>query len=405
MIANVLLFCAIVGLTASTIYLLLVTIAAHRFPAAGRKAADREHEPLPPVSILKPLHGLEPQLEQNLESFFVQDYPAFELIFGARNGGDPALQIIDSLRKKYPHIKTTVVFSGEPTYPNAKVFALEKMAETASYPTYVISDSDVRVAVDCLREVVAPLGDGDNGLVTCIYRGVPTGGLWSRLEALGMSVEMTSGVLVANLLEGMKFALGPVMATRKGVIDSLEGFAALKDYCADDYVLGRLTHNAGKKVVLSHHIIEHVVLNRSAHKSLLHQVRWMKSSRFSRPRGHLGTGLTFAMPFGLLGMAAGGIRGDWALAWALLGWAVLNRTLLSFVAGWQVAHDRRSLAFCWLYPLRDILGFFLWCASFLGDEIVWRGERYRLSGEGKMRRVSDPVGVPSNEEQAVVPRP
>jgi ceramide glucosyltransferase len=405
MIANVLLFCAILGLITSTIYLLLVAIGAYRFPPAGGNAADLKHEPFPPVSILKPLRGLEPQLEQNLESFFVQDYPTFELIFVTRHRDDPVLQIIDSLRKKYPQVKTSVVFSGEPTYPNAKVFAVEQMAATASYPTYVISDSDARVAANCLQEVVGPLRDRSNGLVTCIYRGVPTGGFWSRLEALGMSVEMTSGVLVANLLEGMKFALGPVMAARKDVIDSLHGFAALKDYLADDFVLGRLTHNAGKKVVLSHHIIEHVVLYQSAHKSLLHQVRWMKSSRYSRPLGHLGTGLTFAIPFGMLGMAAGWMRGDGALAWTLLAWAALNRTILAWVAGWRVVRDRRSLDFCWLYPLRDILGFFVWCASFLGNTIVWRGERYRLSAGGRMERLSGPRGVPENEEQAALPRP
>jgi len=405
MMGNVLLFCAIFGLVTSTIYLLLVAIGAYRFLRAGGDTADLKHEPFPPVSILKPLRGLEPQLEQNLESFFVQDYPTFELIFGTRHRDDPVLKIIDSLRKKYPQVKTSVVFSGAPTYRNAKVFALEQMAASASYSTYVISDSDARVAPNCLQEVVGPLRDGSHGLVTCIYRGVPTGGLWSRLEALGMSVEMTSGVLVANLLEGMKFALGPVMAARKDVIDSLHGFAALKDYLADDYVLGRLTHNAGEKVVLSHHIIEHVVLYQSAHKSLLHQVRWMRSSRYSRPLGHLGTGLTFAMPFGMLGMAAGWMRGDGPLAWTLLGWAVLNRTILAWIAGWQVVRDRRSLEFCWLYPLRDILGFFVWCASFLGNTIVWRGERYRLSAGGKMERVSGPRAAPANEEQAALPRP
>lgn len=404
MVGHVLLFCAAAGLIASTIFLLLVIIAAHRFRSRQREAPARGEHKLPPVSVLKPLHGEEPQLEENLESFFRQDYPTFELIFGARNGNDAALRTVNSLRKKYPQIRTDIVLSGEPAYPNAKVFALEKMLARASYPTLVMTDSDVRARADCLEQVVRPLADGNVGLVTCIYRGIPTSGLWSRLEALGMSVEMSSGVLVADLLEGMKFALGPTMATRKDVVDGLGGFGVLGNYCADDFVLGQLTHNAGKTVVLSRHVIDHVVLNRSARESFLHQVRWMKSSRFSRPLGHAGTGLTFAMPFGLLGMAAGWMLGDWTLALELMSLAILNRIVQALVVGWGVVRDRRSLWFSWLYPARDLLGFVLWCASFLGAGIVWRGERYRLTAGGRMVRESSRPGSPAEREEPVAPR-
>ncbi|HUZ46866.1 MAG TPA: glycosyltransferase [Terriglobia bacterium] len=350
---------------------------------------------MPPVTVLKPLHGFEPLLDQSLESFFLQDYPVFELIFGARNAADPALRVVKVLGRKYPNVRMEIVLSGEPEYPNAKVFLLEKMAAAASYDIIVITDSDVRVTSGYLEEVVSPLLSPEVGLVTCLYRGVPTGGIWSLLEALGMSVEMSSGVLVANLLEGMKFALGPTMATRKGIVDSLGGFGVLGDYCADDFVLGSLTASAGKKVVLSHHVIDHVVLNRSARESLLHQVRWMKSARFSRQLGHIGTGLTFAIPFGLLGLAAGWMRGDWKLGLGLLGFAIANRAAMAVAVGWGVVRDRLSVAFCWLYPVRDLLGFFFWCASFLGDGIVWRGERYRLMNGGRMVRRNPPTQPPS----------
>jgi len=237
------------------------------------------------------------------------------------------------------------------------------------------------------------LRDAEVGVVTCLYRGVPTGAFWSRLEALGMSVEMTSGVLVANLLEGMKFALGPTMATRKEVLLKIGGLEPLADYCSDDYLLGKLADEAGYRVVLSHYVVDHIVLNHTFAKSMQHQARWMRSTRFSREWGHIGTGLTFATPFGILAMWAA-----WSLGWPLLGLglftvSILNRICQSVAAGWLIARDRDSLRFCWLYPLRDLLGFLLWCGSFLGTTIVWRGERYRLLAGGKMSR-AEPATLP-----------
>src|SRR5437867_5583911 len=270
MIVRALLFISIAGLISSTIYLILVLQAAGRFRRSNQKAFP-ESISLPPVTVLKPLHGLEPELDTNLESFFLQEYPAFEIIFGARQTDDPALEIVAALRRKYPHVQTCIVLSGEPAYPNAKVFALEKMIARGTASYLVITDSDVRVAPNCLRQVVAPLLDPNNGVVTCLYRGAAAGGFWSTLEALGMSVEMPSGVLVASMLEGMRFALGPMMATRIDVLDSIGGMMALGQYCADDYVLGNLAYSSGKRVVLAQHIIGHVAMNTSARASLAHQ--------------------------------------------------------------------------------------------------------------------------------------
>ena len=182
---------------------------------------------------------------------------------------------------------------------------MELMEEDAAYDILVISDSDVRVTPDYLRAVALPFADARVGAITCPYRGVAAeGGLWARLEAVGMSVEMTAGVLAARLMEDMQFTLGPTMAFRRETIRRMGGFRVTADYCADDFVLGNETFKLGQKVVLSHHAIDHMVINASLVQSLKHQVRWMKSTRFSRPKGHFGTALTFSMPFGLLGLAA-----------------------------------------------------------------------------------------------------
>ena len=385
---HLLLFAAIIGLISSTVFLFLALEAAGRFRREPRVTRPNEAA-WPFVTVLKPLHGMEPMLERNLESFFRQDYPQFEIIFGARHPDDPALKVVDKLRSAYPYVKASIVLSGEPEYPNAKVFAMEKMVAAATGSYFVITDSDVCVQPDCVKEVIAPLIDPAVGVVTCLYRGMPAGGFWSTLEALGMSVEMTSGVLVANMLEGMRFALGPTMATRKDILDSIGGVASLGSYCADDYILGNRAFNSGKRVVLSHHVIEHVAMNTSAASSLAHQVRWMRSTRFSRHAGHLGTGLTYAIPFGLLGLFAGTAAYGLPLGISLFGWAFFNRVVQAISIGWGVLGDRRSLWLSWLYPLRDLMGFCVWCASFAGNEIIWRNERYRLVTDGKMvRRVA-----------------
>jgi len=382
-VARLLLWVAAAGVVTSTLFLCLVLLASLRFRSRTRKAHTLP-DVCPPVSLLKPLCGMEANLESNLASFFQQDYPIFELIFAARTENDPALGVVRSLRERFPQVPVKVVTTGEPRHANAKVCSLMKMYAGASYNYLVISDSDVRVAPTCVREVVRPLLQPAIGLVTCLYRGVPTGGFWSRLEALGMSVEMTSGVLVADLLEGMKFALGPTMATRRDVLDRVGGFGILADYCSDDYVLGAAVYGAGKNVMLSDHVVEHVVINRSFRGSLQHQARWMKSTRFSRVWGHLGSVLTFSVPFGVLGFFAAIQQHRPSLGIAFLSAACLNRMMLALTAGWAVVRDRRSLLFGWLYPLRDLMGFGFWCASFLGRTILWRGDRYRLEHGGRM---------------------
>jgi ceramide glucosyltransferase len=392
---NVLLWVGIIGLLCSTGFVVLALYSVWRF---RQSRLPQTNDFTPPVTLLKTVYGLEPQLDKNLESFFNQDYPNFEIIFGARNDRDPALRIVGQLRAKYPHVPVKIAYSGEPDRPNAKVCSLEKMVPLATTDFYVISDSDVCVEPKYLREIMKPFADPKVGMITCLYRGVSTGGFWSKLEALGMSVEMTAGAVSANTVEGMKFALGPTMVGRREAVEQVGGMAALADYCADDYLLGNRIAEAGWTVVMSHHIIDHIVLNRDIRHSIAHQVRWMKSTRFSRPKGHFGTVFTFAMPFGILGCLAALALGNAGLAAALLGYAIVNRMVLALAAGWGVVRDAEAVKFCWLYPLRDVIGFFFWVASYSGTEIVWRGHRYRLSYGGKMtlaepKQESRPVAV------------
>jgi ceramide glucosyltransferase len=354
------------------------------------------------VSVLKPLCGLEPGLDKNLESFFRLDYPQFELVFGTRDDRDPALNVVRELQRRHPHVPVKIVLSGEPDRPNAKVCSLIKMYRQMSHDYLVIGDSDVRVEPNYLREVIAPLLDPKVGMVTCIYRGVPTGGLWTLLEALGMSVEMSSGVIVADLLEGMHFALGPSMTTRRDVIEAIGGLEILLDYLADDFVIGNEVHRSGREVVLSHHVIDHVIMNRSMRASFTHQIRWMRSTRFSRPAGHLGTLLTFAMPFGALGLIGGLAGGRPLLGISLLAFAYLNRVVMALATGVGVVRDPLSLKYCWLYPLRDLTGFYVWCASYWGETVVWRNEEYRVLRGGKMFRVG-PAATAETEEKESTP--
>ena len=371
------------GLVTSTGYLLLVMLASARFRRERRRATAQPSE-FPPVTLLKPVCGMEPGLEAHLTSFFEQQYPSYEIIFGARRSDDPALDVVRRVSAIYPSVPVKIVVSGEPWRPNAKVCSLVKMYERASHDYLIISDSDVKVGLNYIAEVVQPMLDPCNGMVTCLYRGLPTGGLWSKLEALGMSVEMTSGAIVANLLEGVKFALGPTMAIRRDALDAIGGFEPLADYCSDDYVLGRNVADSGRHVVMSQHVIDHVVINRKFACSMHHQIRWMKSTRCSRRAGHAGTALTFAVPFGMIGLIGAVGLHQWAVGAGLFAAAYLNRVVLSLVAGWGVVGDRRALRSAWLYPLRDFMGFVFWCASYTGRTIVWRGDRYRLEGCGRM---------------------
>jgi ceramide glucosyltransferase len=380
---------AIFGLITSSVFAGMTLAAVPRYLRERRLAEGQLQERpgfTPPLTLLKPVHGYEPELEAHLASFFEQDYPAYEILFCARTESDAGLETARRVAAEYPGIPARFFSTGEPPYINAKVRSMELMEAAAAHDILVISDSDVRVTPDYLRAVALPFADERVGAITCPYRGVAAeGGLWARLEAVGMSVEMTAGVLVARMMEGMQFTLGPTMAFRRETIRRMGGFKVTADYCADDFVLGNETFKLGQTVVLSHHAIDHIVLNSSFRASMQHQVRWMKSTRFSRPKGHFGTALTFSVPFGLLGWAAAmGMGHPWR-GLALLGWSVATRLAFSIAVGGQVVRDPSWFNLLVLYPIRDLMGFVFWAASYFSSRILWRGRIFQLLPGGKMK--------------------
>jgi ceramide glucosyltransferase len=387
---HVLLGLAVFGLLASTVVAGIVLAAVPgylRERHAVRRLVLARPGFTPPLTLLKPLHGAEPGLEEYLASFFEQDYPEYEILFCAREPGDAGLEVARRVAARFPLIPARFLSTGgQPSYINDKVASLEAMEAVASHEILVISDSDVRVSPEYLRAVALPFAEPRVGAVTCPYRGVAAeGGVWARLEAVGMSVEMTAGVLAARAVEGMQFVLGPTMAFRREVIRKIGGFKVTADYCADDFVLGNETYKLRSTVVLSHHAIDHMVINSGFVSTVKHQVRWMKSTRFSRPKGHFGTALTFSVPFGLLGWVSAAALGHpwWGLG--LFGWSLATRLALALAVGRLVVHDRSWFGLLVLYPIRDLMGFGFWAASYFSSRILWRGRVYQLLPGGRMR--------------------
>src|SRR5215471_14143016 len=215
-------------LAGSCAYCLLTAIAARRYLAVPSPARGA----LPPISVLKPLCGLDDRLEENLRSFFAQDYPDYEILFAVHKINDPAVAVANKVSSDFPNARFSLIETGEPAWPNAKAHSLEQLVATAKHDILVMSDSDVHIPSDLLRRVAGEFQESSVGVVSCPYRAVPGRGFWSQLEAIGMNTEFLAGVLVSRLVQGMDFALGPTLAARREVIDAMGGFAELGHYLA-----------------------------------------------------------------------------------------------------------------------------------------------------------------------------
>jgi ceramide glucosyltransferase len=396
-LAYIFLGMAIAGALSSGVFLVLATLGAAKFhrDARRQRVAAAKIKSLPPVSLLKPVHGLEARLKENIESFFHLDYPEYEILFAAATEDNQALAVVREVCSRYPQIRTRIVVTGPPPWPNPPAYSFYKMTELAAHDFLVTSDSDVEVQPNYLREVVAPLLEPDVGMLTCVYRGKNVARFWSAVHAIGMSVEMTAGVVTANLLEGMKFGLGPTIVVRRDALEKIGGYTVLGEYFANDFVIGNLIEKARYRVVLSGHVIDHVISPLTLRRVWEHELRWAKSTRWSRPWGHLGSGLIFAIPYGILGLLAAVALGHTLLGVALFAIAIANRLIESWVIGWGVTRDPVCLRAPWLYLLRDLLGFLVWCASYGGQRAVWRNIPYKLAGGGRIAlRGSSPRSEP-----------
>jgi ceramide glucosyltransferase len=360
-------------LAGSVAYALLTIPAARSYLRAAPPALAR----VIPISVLKPLAGVDEGLEDNLRSFFTQQYGEFEILLAVRHADDPAVAIVEKLKLEFPTVPAQLVVTGLPPYPNAKVFKLEAMVKLARHDILVMSDSDIRASQRLLETIAREFQDKAVGLVTCPYRAVASASIWSQLEAVGLNTEFLGGVLAARFLNGMDFALGPTLAVRRQVLEKIRGFDHLKDYLAEDFVLGKRVAESGASVVLSCERIEHRIGSQPFWQNLVHRLRWARSTRRSRPVGYVGQVFTHSLP---LALAACVLLPHW---WALAALALVARAAsAAAVAGW-VLHDSATGRRWWMIPIQDLLSALVWVAGFFGSTIHWRGQTYSLLPDGR----------------------
>jgi ceramide glucosyltransferase len=363
-------------LLGSWVYCVLSSVAARRYLTISPAPLTDPR----PISVLKPLCGQDDHLEENLRSFFTQDYPNYEILFAVDRMDDPAVAIVDKVRGEFPQgPRVHLIETGDPTVPNRKAHSLGRLVPRAQHSILVMSDSDVHVPPDLLRRVAAEFQDRSVGVVTCPYRAVPGHGFWSRLEAIGMNTEFLAGVLVAWLVGEMNFALGPTLAARREVIEAMGGFADLGHYLAEDFEIGNRAPQLGYRVVLSSCVIEHRIGSQTLKSNLQHRLRWARSTRRSRPVGYWGQIFTNPLPLALL---------LWLTVprlWPLLVITLFFRALAAWsTAGW-VLHDPLTRRRWWLVPFQDLISVFVWVAGLFGNTIDWRGRRYTLLRDGRFQ--------------------
>jgi ceramide glucosyltransferase len=377
---------AAIGIFSSSAYYVVclwggVTFLRQR--EAGKGA--RPTHALPPISILKPLKGTDPEIYECFRSHCQQDYPEYEIIFGVNDPNDPAIDSVKELQAEFPDRRIELVVSPAILGANVKVSNLAQMLPEARYDHLIVNDSDIRVAPDYLRRVIAPLADSRVGMVTCLYRGVPGATLGSQLESLGISTDFCPSVLAAQQVEGgIRFGLGSTLAFRRSELERMGGFASFLDYLADDYELGKRIADSGFTVKLSDVVVETYLPAYNLRGFLAHQLRWARGVRDARAGGYAGLAFTFGFVWALLAVAASG-----AALWSVIALALvlLLRFAVALVVGKSILQDRQIVKNTWLVPLRDLTAVVIWIISLGGHTVTWRGDRFRLK-RGKLTRIA-----------------
>jgi ceramide glucosyltransferase len=369
---------------------------ATKFMRARRSHAARDAAPaLPAVSILKPVQGTDPGAYESFRSHCLQDYPEYEIIFAVSDPADAAVPLIERLQREFPTRSIRIAVCPQVLGMNRKVGKLVQILPQARYDYLLINDGDVRVPPEYLREVMKPftaglvnearvgLGNAARvGMVTCLYRGTASATLGSKLEALGINTDFAGGVLVARQIEGgLRFGLGATLAFSRQALESIGGFEPLVDYLADDYELGARIAASGYKVALSDQVVEVFVPAYSFAQFFEHQLRWGRSTRNSRKFGYTGLALTFGATWAMLAVIA---SGGAPVAWAVFAVAAAARVTMAAMVGAGVLRARSVARDLWLVPLRDLIAFAVWVASYTGRTVAWRGHYFILKN-GKLR--------------------
>ena len=362
------------GSAAGCLYLLYAGWVTRRFAAR----APRRIGQLPPASILKPLCGEDPDLYENLASFCRQDYPAFQIVFGVQDPADPAIAVVRHLMAEFPARDLTLVVERRHDGGNLKVANLQNMLPAARHEIIVIADSDMRVSQGYLAAVTAPLLDPATGLVTCLYRGVPDAGGWSRLGAVHINHGFLPQALVAETLGASGGCFGATIALHRDTLAAIGGFAAIADRLADDHALGAGVRRLGRAVVLSPHIVDNIIAEHSLVALFRHELRWARTIRAVAPAGFLGSVVTQPMVLALAALALGMQP---VAAPAMLLASLLCRGIMARMVDHALGLPRTPL---WLLPGRDLLSFAVFVASFFTRKVAWRDRIFRIGRNGQL---------------------
>lgn len=374
-------------------YAVIACVAVRLWRNSGRRGRGGPAvAPAPqalPVTVLKPLCGAEPGLDDSLRSLCDQHYAGdVQIVFGVQHPADPALAVLAGLKRDYPRLDLTVVVDPTRHGASAKVSNIINMMRAARHDWLVLADSDVRVPPGYLAAVTAPLADPAVGIVTCPYRGIPRPGLWSLLGALFINDWFIPSVRVAALFGSRAFAFGATIALRRDALAAIGGFQAIADQLADDYRLGELTRRRGLRTVLSDVVVDTWVDERTLRQLAQHGLRWLRTIRVVRPGGYTFSAVTFSLPVAALGCA---LAGGTPLTLSFLAATALLRSILHASAN---APDAAGSAPAppwsrlWAVPLADALGFALWCGAFVTREVQWRQGRYRVARDGSVQPIS-----------------
>jgi ceramide glucosyltransferase len=373
------------------VYYLIAIYSSWRYFQQPARTADPDFTP--PVSNLKPIRGLDPEAYENLASFCVQDYPDYEIVFCIDPDDREVIAVVEKIQRDFPSRRIRVLYGSGRVATNDKVAKLARLVSEAGHEVVVISDSDVRVRPDYLRQVVSPLRDPHVGAVTCFYLPTEVSSFTDHLQTAGMISDFYPGILVAWQLDGVKFALGTTIATTRSRLNAFGGYAVLENGPADDLLVGRLIAGQGCAVVLLPYAIETVPDYDSVRALVAKRLRWMVVMRHMRPLGHLGLLLTQGLPWSIAAVA---LQPSAGVAAAYFGAYLVLRVLMTWTVAIHGLRQRRFWKQMALIPVWDAAAFLIWLASFLRTSIRWRGADYYIR-DGKLVPVKKPSLTHQND--------